>query len=168
MSFIPSTAQYVELWVKAYRHKPRFTVVTTVLVVAAMAGAIYFMDKRDLQRREMERLRNLDYATQVEQLQQTERSLQALITFVAHQKQALQQTQSALLDLKTEQDRLRPVIESDRTTVEAILSAQERRSSANVSRERWIGFAIGILASLVASFLWAVVTKLRAGTRAKA
>lgn len=167
MSFIPSSEHYVELWVKAYRHKPKVTVFVTIIAIASMATTIYLTDKRDRQRQEMQRLQNLDYATQVQQLQQTEHSLQALIKFVAHQKQTLQQTQSNLIGLKLEQERLKPLIESDRNTVEAILSAQERRNAANIWRERWIGFAIGVLASLVASFLWAVAARVRVGSRAK-
>lgn len=49
---------------------------------------------------------------------------------------------------------LRPVVEADREVVDTILRLQADKASANVWQERFIGFGLGILSSLVASLIW--------------
>lgn len=44
-----------------------------------------------------------------------------------------------------------------KAVVEAIFQAQEKINLKNVWRERWIGFAFGVAASLLASFVWFVI-----------
>ena len=125
-------------------------------MASTMVFGIYHLDKADMERREFARLKSLEYETQIDQLESTERNIKALLQFIDHQKSSLRNTQDTILELKQEQEKLQPLVESDKKIVDAIFKAQEERNSANVWRERWIGFGMGILASLIASFLWFV------------
>jgi sensor c-di-GMP phosphodiesterase-like protein len=79
-----------------------------------------------------------------------------LIEFVELEKQRLQQSEKALNDLKNEEQLLKPIVQSDRKTVEALLELQNQRAQETLTKERWYAFGFGILTSLIASFLIAV------------
>jgi hypothetical protein len=63
--------------------------------------------------------------------------------------------------LKKEHEQLKPVVDADRKTIDALFSAQEARNQAAQNVERWIGFTLGVISSLVASFFWAVIAHAR-------
>ena len=83
------------------------------------------------------------------------------------QKKALRETEDTISTLKTEREKLQLLVESDKAVVEALFKAQEERTSANVWRERWIGFCFGVLASLLSSFLWFAISILVKGRHNK-
>ncbi|MBU1691785.1 MAG: hypothetical protein KJ958_04510 [Gammaproteobacteria bacterium] len=145
----------VREWIKAYNKAPRVTVVATVLSMLIGGFSIYFSDQAARESREAKRLQNFSYAKQVQSLDETRASLQSLLEFVDNEKRNLQVSQQTLQALKNEQERLKPLVESDRKTIDALFSAQEARNQAAQSTERWIGFGLGALSSLVASLVWA-------------
>lgn len=58
--------------------------------------------------------------------------------------------------LQEEKQRIEPVVQADRKTIEAVFQLQDQRYASSVRRERWIGFGIGVVSSLVATILWVI------------
>lgn len=155
-SYIQTAAELiVREWIKAYNKAPRLTLVVTVLILLISGFSIYFSDQTARESREAKRLQSFSYAKQVQSLDETRASLQSLLDFVNNEKQNLQISQQTLQALKSEQERLKPLVESDRKTIDALFAAQEARNQTAQSTERWIGVALGVLSSLVASLVWA-------------
>lgn len=164
MSFvsIDSVAQItVSEWLKLYRLSPRLTAVGTVVIAIVAGTAIYFTEQKAKVEREAKRLENLSYASQVQKLEETRANLQALLQFVDEERQNLRASEQALQTLKKEHELLRPLVESDRKTIDALFAAQEARNQVAQSTERWIGFGLGVISSLLASFIWAVFSYAR-------
>lgn len=154
-------------WVKLFKIKPYLTSSLTAFLISIMALTITYLDQADREKRESKRLESLSYQEQIEQLNNTENNIKQLLQFVNLQKKTLRETEDTISELKTEKEKLQPLVESDRAVVEAIFQAQEDRTNSNVWRERWIGFGFGILASLLASFIWFVVALLIKGRHNK-
>jgi DNA repair exonuclease SbcCD ATPase subunit len=139
----------------------------TGILVAVVVTSITYLEKADREKREANRLESLNYQEQIQQLNQTERNIRQLLEFINSQKKALRETEDTISTLKTEREKLQPLVESDKAVVEALFKAQEERTSANVWRERWLGFGFGVLASLLASFLWFAISMLVKGRHNK-
>lgn len=152
-------------WVKLFKIKPYLTSTLTAFLSVVVAASVTYLDKVDQEKREARRLESQSYQQQVDQLSQTETKIRQLLEFVNSQKATLRETEDMITALKSEKERLKPIVDSDRSVVEALFRAQEERTSANIWRERWIGFGFGVLASLVASFLWFTISLLVKGRR---
>jgi hypothetical protein len=98
-----------------------------------------------------------DFATQLQRLNATEKSLKDLLEFVSSQRTKLKDAEKVLETLKEEHAKLRPVVEADRKVVEAVLQAQSDQQSVSVARERWIGAGMGVATSMFATFLCSVL-----------
>lgn len=154
-------------WVKLYKLKPVVTSLLTAALATLLAAGIAYLDHVDREKRENKRLENLDYQNQIQQLDHMETNVKQLLAFVDSQKKTLQETEDTISSLKSEKEKLQPLVETDRAVVEALFKAQEERTNANVWRERWIGFGFGVAASLIASFIWLVVSMLVKGRHTK-
>jgi len=97
-----------------------------------------------------------DFKTQLDQLDHTEDSLKALLSFVQNQRETTALNEQRIQQLENEKSRLEPLVNADKETVIALFTEQELRVSANASKERWFGFGLGILASIIASFAIAI------------
>jgi hypothetical protein len=150
-------------WVKLFKIKPYLTSALTAFLSVVMAVSMTYLDKVDREKREAKRLESQSYQQQLGQLNQTETNIRQLLEFVKTQKSTLRETEDTISALKTEKEKLEPLVDSDRAVVEAIFRVQEERTNANVWRERLVGFGFGILASLVASFLWFTISLLVKG-----
>ncbi|MBN1787046.1 MAG: hypothetical protein JW806_01475 [Sedimentisphaerales bacterium] len=126
----------------------------------ALGAIVPILDIRN-RNAELAELRNQnpDFDSQLVQLETTEEQLKAVLAFVHSQKDRVQDFQSKIDSLRTEQTELEPVVQANREVVEALFSLQERRQQTRVWRERWIGFGFGVLASLIASAIWYFVIK---------
>ena len=104
-----------------------------------------------------------DYTSQLQALDKTKESIQALVGFIDEQRKQLQLSQSAVDALKNEESRIHPLVEADRKVIDAVFAVQEQRNQVAQSRERWIGFGLGVLASVLASSLISLIAgRLRA------
>lgn len=146
----------VRQWLHIYRQSPKTTIGATIFGLAIGGTSIFFVTQRDQAIREARRLENQNYTKQIERLDDTKRNLQTLIEFVDSQRSQLRLSEQALQSLKSEHDRLKPVVDTDRRAIDALFAAQEARNQAALSTERWIGVGYGVLSSLVASFLWSL------------
>ncbi len=145
-----------KIWFKQYQKAPVTTVILTLVLSIVGGVGLHHADKIDREKREVTRLKSLEYEEQIVQLESTEENIQQLLLFIDHQKSSLRNTQDTIVALKLEQEKLKPLVESDQRIVDALFKAQEERSNSNIWRERWVGFGMGILASLIASFIWFV------------
>lgn len=153
-----SAAEFLaRVWVTRLIAKPFATLILTTTAAIIFFSAITILDQIDRERRETKRLQSLDYQKQIQQLNEMESNVSQLLAFVNHQKKVLQETEDTIAGLKSEREKLQPLVDTERAAVEALFKAQEERVSANVWRERWIGFAFGLLASLIASFILFVI-----------
>lgn len=155
MSITSSMVEFAaKEWVKLYKKAPIATIISTLLGIAISVTGIYFIEKHDQEKRQSARKQNISYQKQVQDLNQTEKSIKSLLVFIDEQKDRLADTEDTINALKSEHQKLKPLVESDRQLVEAIFVAQEERNLASVWRERLIGFGFGVLASLLASTIW--------------
>lgn len=164
MSFllIDSAAELlVRKWQKLYERSPRVTGFLTLVISIVGASTIYVVEQRSAEQREAKRLQNMNYSVQAQKLEETKSNLQALLQFVEDERTTLAASEQALRSLQQEHEQLRPLVESDRKTIDALFAAQEARNQAAQSNERWIGFALGVVSSLLASFILAVVAHVR-------
>lgn len=138
-------------WVHAYIRFPKTTTVITFLVavIVVLAGSYLYLGIAE--NKASTPSSDLDFTRQVRQLDDTEANLNALLAFVAVQRAQLSQTQESLKVLREEKTKIEPLLAADKKTVEAIFAAQEARAAQAVTRERWIGFILGVIASIVAT-----------------
>jgi len=139
--------------------KRRLVRVQVIALMASFIGVVlvvmstFFVERPALQ--------NKDYQQQIKSLNETERSLKQLVTFIETQKAKLAESEAVVKSLKEEESKLRPVVEADRKLVDAILDAQHSRSRAYIWKERIISFLLGIIASIVAALLLTAINKAR-------
>jgi hypothetical protein len=93
------------------------------------------------------------FKSQLTKLEEMKKGLESAKFFIDSQKQSLLKAQNQLTELKTEKEKLKPLVQADRELVDAILKIQAKRTHSNTWYERFIGFGFGIAASLIASFL---------------
>ena len=154
MSILEPTIKYLAyVWIVAFKKTPITTFIVSFFIISSILFGIFYADKIDNQRKEAKRLESLNYKTQIKQLEQTEVGIKQLLRFIEVQKQNIREAEDTVSSLKKEQEALKPIVESDKALVDAIFQAQENRTQKNVWRERWIGFAFGMAASLVVSFI---------------
>lgn len=153
----------VESWLSLYRKNKGLTIAATILILAVITTTVTLLIMRAnkeaelaRQKAELARQENATYEKQLELLSNTGTNLKNLIEFVELEKQRLQQSEKALNNLKNEEQLLKPIVQSDRKTVEALLDLQNQRAQETLTKERLYAFGFGILTSLIASFLIAV------------
>ena len=81
-------------------------------------------------------------------------NLKGLDVYINLQKQKLIEEQEILQNLKEEKEILELLAESDRKVVEAFFIEQEKRQIKNIWKERSIGCIIGVISSLIASYIY--------------
>jgi hypothetical protein len=159
---IPSSYEIVELlaseWTKLYSRRPKTTLVVTLILLITTSS--FFVTQILIQERNREatRLQNSNYTKQLESLDVTRSNLNTLIEFIDNEKRKVELSQQTLKSLKSEHDRLKPLIESDRKIIESIFATQEARNKIDQSNEKYIGFVMGIVTSLVASIIFSGIT----------
>lgn len=144
------------LWVDQFKLKPVVTSAVTVLAAACGVAVSLYADYNRGYNQEAMRLSSSTYQAQVSQLSETERNIRQLLSFIESQKISLRETEDNISKLKSEQETLQPLVSSNREIVDALFRAQEERTKSGIWTERLIGFGFGIVASLIASFIWFV------------
>ena len=143
-------------YVRVFARSPVITSLATIVAIAIVVVAV----KQDSARQaeaEKQRQSVTTYADQFARLDTVQQSLKNLSEFVIQQRGRLQESQQLIGNLQDERNRIEPLLQADRKVVDAVFQLQEQRSAHSVSRERWIGFGLGIGASVVASFIYAAI-----------
>lgn len=147
-------------WVKHFRRSPFITLSATFTAISIFVVVGLKVEEHQKEKLLAQRLENANFKSQIDQINEMETNVTQLLHFLEQQKATLSDTEQTISRLQTEKAKLAPLVETDRQVVEAIFRTQEERASASVWRERWIGFGLGIVASLVATFIGFVITKL--------
>ena len=132
----------------------------SMLVVIAV-GVLGLFDIGNTIQSEAKRRENLSYTQQVENLNKVQESLNDLTQFVELQRERLKESEDIVNNLKTEHEKLKPVVEADRKTIEALFDLQYQKSRSDIWKERGIGFILGVLGSVVASFIYGLMSRFR-------
>ena len=96
------------------------------------------------------------YANQIKDLNDIEKSISNLSSFVELQKKKLRESEDILISLQQEHDTLKPIVETEREVIKKIFAIQSQMAMDNIWKERIVSFFLGILASVVASFIYAL------------
>jgi len=152
----PVVESAAKLWIHSFIKAP---IVTATISIAISVGAGFVAYQAEQHRKagiEKQLAESLDFKAQINQLNETEKSLKTLLNFVESQRDKVTQNEQSIKQLETEKQKLEPLVNADREAVEALFKVQEERAKANASQERWIGFGLGILASIIASFIMVI------------
>jgi len=111
---------------------------------------------------EIEDSSNSSYSKRITDLNEIQDNLKELEVFVESQKEELLDLDNLVKNLKTEQEELKPIVEADEKLVQSLISKtlgiQQQQYKKEKERDKWIergiGFFVGIISSLVASFLY--------------
>lgn len=153
------------------RKSPRETFlgyIFLILFIGVIGGATWLFNwnyqrnveqtrKEDLRRDQRlleEIIHEHPYGELLTQLDATSRQLRALIGFMDSQKVTIQKKEALIAQMGREEDRLRKIVEANRSTVAAILEEEARKRAAAAWRERLISFALGVISSLLAACLY--------------
>jgi len=102
-----------------------------------------------------------DYSAQIQSLNNAKNALESLGIYIDQQKKQLELSRSSLAALKDEANKIHPLVEADKKVIEAMFAVQEKRNQTAQATERWIGFALGVLASLIASLIYGIFSRQR-------
>lgn len=143
---------------KEFFRPPQKIAIVGLLLSIIGFGVTQYFDYRNNKELERKRVENLSYTRQLDSLNNVQDSLNNLIQFVELQKIKLKESEDVVNRLQSEQEKLKPVVEADRKTVEALLELQYQRTEHAVWRERSIGFFMGFVASFLASLVIALIS----------
>ena len=152
----PVVESAAKLWIHAYIKSPVVTALVSIFVGIAVSLIVYQAEHARKVKIETELSLNQDFKVQLEQLNETENNLNTLLKFVSSQREKMIQYKQSVIHLESEKQKLEPLVNADKKVVEALFKSQEERAVANASKERWIGFGLGIIASIVASFVMVI------------
>jgi len=156
LAFDSISAYLAKQYVGLFRKHPVITGIATCVFL----GSGLFAGYADSKFRVEEQHRHESLATYSQQLQQldgVQQNLKDLSEFVSQQRTRLQESEQVVSKLQEEKERIEPLVQADRKVVEAVFQLQELRTAGAASLERWIGFALVIGASLLASFIYSVI-----------
>ena len=80
--------------------------------------------------------------------------LSTLSEFLERERTRVADTEATVQKLNDEKAQLEPVVLTQRQTVEAILSAHAARAGKSVWKDRALGFVLGSVSSVAASFIY--------------
>lgn len=153
----PIAKQAAEAWIHAYIKSPRLTGTFSVVVGIISVVVSFYANQFSVEIRQAELSKNLDFRAQIQHLNQTESNIRQLLEFVEFQKTQLTNNEQSISLLKEEQQKLKPLVSANKQVVEAIFATQEAKARESAIMERWIGFGLGVVASIVASVILFIV-----------
>ncbi|MBU3013934.1 hypothetical protein KO488_04130 [Poseidonibacter lekithochrous] len=131
------------------------TSIITLFITILISTLLYFNLNTKTSLDELDNSKS--FKEQFNELSNTEKSLNNVLLFVSNQKQKIIETEKTLNDLYTEKDKLEPIVNSDRKAIKAILEYQNTKIQENIFSDRTIGFILGVIGSLFASGIIAIV-----------
>ena len=94
-------------------------------------------------------------------LKSTEKNLNDLSEFISSKKGEIEATKNLIQELEKKRSELEPIVTANQETVDAIFLQQRKDFEKSIWTERGISFALGILASLIASIIWHFVGRFK-------
>lgn len=80
--------------------------------------------------------------------------LSEISTFLESERSRITDTEATLKKLNDEKTKLEPLLKTQREAAEAILAAHSNRTARQAWKERWLGFVLGIISSVIASIVF--------------
>jgi sensor c-di-GMP phosphodiesterase-like protein len=121
-----------------------FTACTVVLLIAAYA----------FPERKIPSTSTDEYSAVIETIGTIGKQLSVLSEFLEKERARVADTEATVKKLNEEKTELEPLVHTQREIVDAILAAHSKRTAKHAWKERLFGFALGVVASLIASFVY--------------
>ena len=93
------------------------------------------------------------YQEKLAAIEQLRTGTEDVLEFIDSQKRNLQAERENLNTVRKERASLEPLLDADRQVVESLFEQQEKRQRDKTWAERVVGFGLGIVASMFASFI---------------
>ncbi|MEP7012903.1 MAG: hypothetical protein ABJC13_21485 [Acidobacteriota bacterium] len=134
-----------------------FSLSTGRYSMAVMSGVgifTVFMSSYVLQDQPPQESSVSEYSEVIDKISSLGKELGQLGRFLDRERSRVAATEDTIRKLGEERARLEPLVQTNRETVDAILGAHANRAARTAWKERLIGFALGVSASLIASFIY--------------
>jgi sensor c-di-GMP phosphodiesterase-like protein len=95
-----------------------------------------------------------EYSSTIKTIGVIGEQLLVLGKFLEKEQARVADTEAIIRKLNEEKTKLEPLVHTQREIVEAILAAHSERTVKHAWKERLFGFALGVVASLIASFVY--------------
>jgi hypothetical protein len=95
-----------------------------------------------------------DFNRQAESVAKALVAANELSSYLERQQAEVQERNRIIAGLKEEEGKIRPLLQADRATVTAILEAEARQRRQEIWLERVFSFLLGVVSSLVATWVW--------------
>ena len=144
---------------ESYKRSPKLTVFGIFFSIALVVVAVStteFLKERDFKKSAPK-----DVMVQIQELEKLDEGLGKLSAFIQLQKQQLNEKQAVISSLEKKRSELEPIVNSQSEVVEAIFKIQEQRAQQSKWLDLGIGFALGILGSLIASVIFKLIDRRR-------
>ena len=143
-----------QLWYELFEKSKVWTSVITGIIGIVAALSINYLDSNRAEIQKSNKIENLDIVTQIDNLNTVENNLENLLEFINHQRSSLRTTESKIETLTKEKNQLEPIVKANREIIQAIFQQQEENKKKGIYIERFIGFGLGVLGSIVASIIF--------------
>ncbi len=100
-----------------------------------------------------------EYTLMLERIAQVTGDLSTLSAFLEREKKRVVDTQNTLTTLQQKRRKLQPILKTQEETVHAILAAYSANLRSTAWKDRLIGFSLGLIASLIASWLFGLLNR---------
>ena len=151
----------IDFWFNAFKRNKWLTVIATIIFFVSFGYFVYYMDQKDRREIEKAKIENLDLNKRITELEEVEKSLKNLIVFVNNQKQSIVITENNIKELEKKKNELEPIVKSQQETVEALFQEQDKRNYERRWIERFIGFGLGIAASIIVSIVFGILARIK-------
>lgn len=153
--------QFVDFWISRYRKDAKTTTVVSIVSILVAAVALGFSIYNSEQARKSNQAKPQDFKEQYLLLRTTQENLTDLESFIISKKQEISVTQDLLNKLKEQKEEIEPIVTANQEVVDALFAQQRKEMEKGLWMERSISFALGVLASLIASIIWHFVGRFR-------
>jgi hypothetical protein len=154
------TGVLLDFWFRAFIKNKWLTSVITIVLFVSLTITITYFENKEAAKIEQAKKESLELGNRINDLEKMEESLKSLITFIDNQKNAIIQTKQSIQELQKQKVELEPIILSQKETVEAIFREQDKRNFEYRLIERFIGFGLGVIASIIASILYGLIKRI--------
>lgn len=137
---------------KSYSSRPRATILSIIAVLGIIGSLAAVLDSTHPTVPAIDT--SSQFSAQVKALDDAESSLKQSIEFLQQHKRELTELEGKLSESSREHERLRTLVSADSNVLNLILHEHQRRVEDATRYERWFGFGMGLLSSLLASLVF--------------
>lgn len=157
---------YAEFLQEDERSDSHMGLIVAAIILLLAGAAIFYLNFRDSSSFEI--VRHFSEANIQEQyddnlrlLKDTQQNIKELLAYVESQSKLVRSTNQLLTEMQERRDTLKPILDTEVETVNALFQAQEERLRMQRWRDTALSFVLGVFASLAAAYLWETFRKRR-------